>query len=233
MYLRAVHLNKNLGDKDFNQCLQVLSSYDQGRILKYIKKEDRDRALVGALLARKMAAIEQNVSIEHVEIGYADYGKPFFIVPSKLCFNISHSGQWVVCILDDYPVGIDIERIQPIDFIIAEHFFSFTEWKQLLLVESQYQLSRFYDIWTLKESYVKAIGTGFNIPFNSFSIHISSAGITVHSNSNLSGIISQDWHFTQYSLHEDYKLSVCASNANFPATIHISSVEEFLMRLIK
>nr|WP_084787523.1 hypothetical protein [Anaerobacillus alkalidiazotrophicus] len=42
-------------------------------------------------------------------------------------FNVSHSGNWVVCATDNQPIGIDIEEIKPIDFQIVYSFFSETE----------------------------------------------------------------------------------------------------------
>lgn len=50
-------------------------------------------------------------------------GKPVVRHIPSFHFNLSHSGDWVVCAIDDAPVGIDIEEIKPIDLAIAKRFF--------------------------------------------------------------------------------------------------------------
>lgn len=50
-------------------------------------------------------------------------GKPVVRQLPSFHFNLSHSGDWVVCAVDDAPVGIDIEEIKPIDLAIAKRFF--------------------------------------------------------------------------------------------------------------
>ncbi|MCL0028295.1 hypothetical protein M1M88_01070 [Peptococcaceae bacterium] len=41
-----------------------------------------------------------------------DYGKPFLKNTNDLYFNVSHSGEWVVCAIHHHPIGIDIEQVK-------------------------------------------------------------------------------------------------------------------------
>ncbi|MCX8130570.1 MAG: 4'-phosphopantetheinyl transferase superfamily protein [Clostridia bacterium] len=84
-----------------------------------------------------------------------DYGKPVLLAPSEIHFNISHSGSWVVCAIDENPVGIDVEVMKPIDFKIAERFFSRDEYETLMNQPDEMRLKYFYMIWTLKQSCFK------------------------------------------------------------------------------
>lgn len=89
-----------------------------------------------------------------------EFGKPI----SKDCyFNISHSKGVVVFIKDMVPIGIDIEKIRPIEDNMIEYISSIEEKKYIK------NEKRFFEIWTNKESLTKAIGTGIkdkikNIP---------------------------------------------------------------------
>ncbi len=70
------------------------------------------------------------------------------------------------------PVGVDIEKIRPIDFAIAERFFTASEYRLLMDTAEQERLQLFYTLWTLKESYIKFVGKGLSIPLDSFAIEL-------------------------------------------------------------
>ncbi|QUI23831.1 4'-phosphopantetheinyl transferase superfamily protein [Vallitalea pronyensis] len=99
-----------------------------------------------------------------------EYGKPFIDSRFRFQYSISHSDRWVVCVINDQPIGIDIERIKPIDLRIVDRFFSKSEQKFLAESNINERLERFYTIWTLKESYIKAVGKGLFLPLDSFSV---------------------------------------------------------------
>lgn len=80
-----------------------------------------------------------------------EYGKP---LSKEKEFNISHSKGAVVLVIDEVPVGIDIELIRPVDEKLQDYISS-TEEKEYIKDEQT-----FYEVWTNKESLLKAIGTG-------------------------------------------------------------------------
>lgn len=85
------------------------------------------------------------------EYSLNENGKPI----SKDCyFNISHSKGYVVFIKDDVPIGVDIEKIRPVEDDLKEYISSKEE-KEYIKDEKS-----FYEIWTNKESLTKCIGTG-------------------------------------------------------------------------
>jgi len=110
-------------------------------------------------------------------------------------FNVSHHGDWVVLASEpNHLVGIDVMKIEKrrseatTDFFAAmENCFTNSEWKVIKQQsQNEYeQLSQFYTHWTLKESYIKAvgIGLGFDLQSCSFSIHQNgkAASISIHS----------------------------------------------------
>lgn len=83
-------------------------------------------------------------------------------------FNLSHSGAYAVCLLSEKPAGVDIEQKKELPEYdrIAKRFF--TE-KEAAQIDSS---DRFLQYWTLKESYVKAIGKGLRFPLNEVEIHM-------------------------------------------------------------
>lgn len=104
------------------------------------------------------------------------YGKPE-IVNSQLPlrFNLSHTDNLIICAVtlnDD--IGCDVEMTnRNCEFLsIAESFFSSNEFDELIGNTGTQQCSRFFDYWTLKESYIKAWGQGLAIPLADFNFHI-------------------------------------------------------------
>jgi 4'-phosphopantetheinyl transferase len=107
-------------------------------------------------------------------------------------FNISHAGEWVLCAISNTEIGIDIELIQPIDLDIAKYYFSEVEYMDLQRKEGAEKVSYFFDLWTLKESYIKARGMGLSIPLKDFCIRITHEGITFSGKE-----MNENWFFKQ------------------------------------
>lgn len=89
-----------------------------------------------------------------------DYGKPY-IVGSPLYYNISHSGQYVVLVMSDTNVGIDVQlKKKAQKKKLAERFFSKRE--QEMVHTDREDGENFYRIWCRKEAYGKYLGVGLN-----------------------------------------------------------------------
>jgi 4'-phosphopantetheinyl transferase len=112
------------------------------------------------------AVLDFSLSYED-EIAYTEEGKPYFRMHKECCYNLSHSGQYAVCIIGDTPVGIDVEGRRPFRLNVAKRFFSpqECEWIMEPVNDAQEEQDkrkeqRFFRLWTLKEAYVKATGIG-------------------------------------------------------------------------
>lgn len=94
-------------------------------------------------------------------MGYGEKGKPY-LREYPLFFNLSHSGEYVVCAVSDREIGVDIQKCSDVDVgRIAERFFSKEECKALEgcgTVEERRRL--FFRLWVRKEAYGKLLGEG-------------------------------------------------------------------------
>lgn len=100
--------------------------------------------------------IVEELDIKNIKFHKNQYGKPYLKEHPKFNFNISHSGNFVACVVDDKPVGIDIEEVRYIEYEeIAKNFFTVSEFCYIIKQNLNDQLSKFYEIWILKESYIK------------------------------------------------------------------------------
>lgn len=100
---------------------------------------------------------------------YNEHDKPFLKGYSNEYFNISHSGNHVVVVFSERNVGVDVEEMGKDRRGIAERFFTVREIQQMHACPTQEaQIHFFYQLWTLKESYMKAIGKGMTMSLSSF-----------------------------------------------------------------
>lgn len=91
---------------------------------------------------------------------YGQKGKPY-LRDYPYFFSISHSGDYVLCVLAEEEVGADIQRMQPMDFDrLARRFFAETEAKALAERTGAEKERLFYELWAKKEALGKLTGRG-------------------------------------------------------------------------
>lgn len=152
---------------------QFVSKECRKRADKFYFVEDAKRTVGAELLVRYYLRLNYNTSNRKIEMEYNQYGKPYIKNSNDLYFNISHSCDWIICAWSNHEIGVDLENIRHIDLDIARVQFCNDEYTYIIeFPELSYR--RFMQIWTLKESYIKYIGKGLNIPLNSFSVNFDS-----------------------------------------------------------
>ena len=137
--------------------MDLLPPASRKRIAKFRLSADSYRSIWGEILTRVLLS---RWTGEHpLKVGWAinGNGKPVF-PDGRICFNIAHSGEYVVAAVDDFAVGADIEKIHPVNEKIFARVFMEGEINRIKKAADP-ELE-FYRIWTLKESYVKNTGCG-------------------------------------------------------------------------
>lgn len=97
----------------------------------------------------------------HLEYTYGTKGKPF-LKNFPYYFNVSHSGEYIFCVISEHEVGVDIQQEKPLqDDRIARRFFSEEEKQALAACKSPQERQKlFYRLWACKEAYGKLTGQG-------------------------------------------------------------------------
>ena len=223
--VHAIKLTGQMEAVVYDKLMGYLPEKKQEKIRRFVRYQDAQRSLLADVLMRTV--ISSKLSIRNNEILFFinEYGKPFLRNADNFNFNLSHAGEWVVCAIDSLPIGIDVEKIQPIDFDIAERFFSREECFELSKRDGIHKLRFFYDLWTLKESYIKAVGKGLSIPLDSFTISFegNSIRVSVTCNSKYENLF-----FKQYEIDSSYKLSVCSATPAFPYAVILKNVDDLV-----
>jgi 4'-phosphopantetheinyl transferase len=110
---------------------------------------------------------------------YDRHGKPTlsaFPVSSDLQFNLAHAGGLAVyAFTRARRIGIDLEQRRPFPDgdQIAERFFSIRERERLAALSPDEKEIGFFNCWTRKEAYVKAIGEGLAQPLDQFDVSLA------------------------------------------------------------
>ncbi len=177
----------------FEEYYGQIPEYRREKIDKIVPLQSKIASLGAGLLLKKMLS---EIDLEDMKavFGIGENGKPFLKEHQNIHFNLSHSGKRVMCILSDKQAGCDVERADRGDIKLAERFYSTEEMEYLEKIEDIVKRQKaFIDIWTGKESYIKALGKGMAEPLNGFSVF------------NL----PDDYKWYSYDLRDAYSYSCC------------------------
>ncbi len=206
-------LPEKLDDDSYNYFLNQVPAVFRNEIVRFRNWEDRQHRVLGKLLLIKgleMLGLN-DYSLDQLKL--TNLKRPYF--DESIDFNISHSGEYVVCaISDSAKIGIDIEEIKDIPLTDFADQFSGDEMKNILYAGDS--LRSFYGLWTKKEAFLKAIGTGLYVPLNK--VQVVDHKIRWEEN---------DWFLTELNLNKDYCACLCANVFEAGIEIHEITPHEF------
>lgn len=127
-----------------------------------VNLKKKDSVCAKAVLCKML---EDAFGLKDYLINSDENEKPY-LVRSNLHFNLSHSGNYVLCVCGDERVGCDIQIIKSYNEKIAKRFFTCDEYNVLCV--SDCKETDFTRLWTLKESVLKLHGTGISGGLDSF-----------------------------------------------------------------
>ncbi len=127
--------------------------------------------------ARTLIAAQLGLPIEAIAIGHDERGRPLLTRPAGTGLHLSLATRagLVALALAQHPVGVDVERIEPLAVPPLASLHP-NERKALLALPEPARPLAFAQLWAAKEAYVKALGTGFARAPESFAITLTSRG---------------------------------------------------------
>ena len=150
---------------------QCLSQERQEKIKARRFEKDKLQVL-GAGILLDMGLKEYGLREKDAAIVYGDNQKPYLKDYPVIHFNLSHSGTMAMAVFSDREAGCDVEQVREARMGVARRYFTQAEQTALESQPTQEAKNQlFFQIWTLKESYLKATGEGMRLPLKSFSVH--------------------------------------------------------------
>ena len=161
-----------------------LAREEHERYQRLVFAEKKHEFLVTRVLVRRVLAGLLGRSPVGLAFDLGPYGRPELRGPpsdgaGRLRFNLSNTRGLVACAVAwNRDVGVDVEHVdrRTETTAIADRFFSPAEVEGLMRLDPSEQRRRFFELWTLKEAYIKARGLGLAIPLESFSFSLGHAG---------------------------------------------------------
>lgn len=225
-----------VSDQHLTMLRSLLSDDEVSQEGRFYFADDRKRYLVTRAMVRMLLSRHAKIAPRDWKFSKNPYGRPVIagtLVESHahvrgLCFNVSHTrGVIAVAIARDRELGIDIEHTNArhVSLDVAHHFFSPIEVSELSCVPPDRQQDRFFEYWTLKESYIKARGMGLSLPLDHFSFGFSPPGtVDLSTDADLQDRADR-WSFWQYRLSTDYLMAICAER--FLDDVPVISMRKF------
>ena len=217
---------KPLEDEEvFRHFYGTVSEKRRKKIDRYRYPKDKRLSLAAEVLLKK--ALEQN-GIPAYEVEQDENGKPYLCGNSSVKFNLSHSEERVMCVISNREVGCDVEKVRETDCKLAKRFFTDTEceWIDGAGEESggsdvlSEKGNRFFRLWTLKESFIKAVGLGMRLSLKEFSFHIEQGSVRIEQS------VNQEQYFCkEYDLNDGYRYAACGMIPEFGDVIEIILAE--------
>lgn len=156
-----------------NELEALLAAGERARAGQFHFLRDRRAFTVAKGAARQILAHYLGTDPRSLIFDKGHFGKPF-LSSRELRFNLSHSGEFaLLAVAAEREVGVDVEEIRDMEdaAMIAERFFSPGENRKLRAVlGSAIGGLAFFNCWTRKEAFIKAIGEGLSHPLNTFEV---------------------------------------------------------------
>jgi len=154
----------------------LLSDEEHDRARRFHFDHHRRRFIVARATLRILLGRYLQKRGEEICFEYGPKGKPCLGGSdggSGLRFNISHSDELALmafCLSEE--VGVDVEAVREMDDAesILKHYFCPEEIEQWLSLPAGLRTRGFFDCWTRKEAYIKAVGDGLSLPLDEFQV---------------------------------------------------------------
>ncbi len=232
-------------------CEAWLTDEERQRAMRFRKDTSRNQHIVGRGMTRMLLsavplgtqAVADPADPSRIELGFTPHGKPFVSAPTELSrpFNVAHTDGLVLfasCPQDrnrptsGATIGVDVERMsRTTDVALAQRYFAPPEVEYVFDHHApDRRLAAFLRVWTLKEAFIKAIGSGLTMPLGDFTFErIDDERPRVRMLNPRLGS-AEHWQFVAFCPADGYVGALALSDwpADQPAEYRLRSFESLL-----
>lgn len=157
----------------------ILSDHEKKQAARFHFAHDQRRFIVRRAVLRQLPANQLGLAPKEIKIDSATFQKPKIAAAQnsqRLKFSTSHSGDWaLIALAQNCEVGVDVEQHRPLPDAagLVENFFSDWEIAEFTRLPEPTRTEGFFNCWTRKEAFVKALGLGLAYPLKEFSVTLA------------------------------------------------------------
>jgi len=192
----------------------LLSEEERERHESFYFARDRDLYLLTHGLARTSLSRYLKIAPDKWVFTHSRHGRPEIVQLGgnpQLRFSVSRTHGLVACLIVlSIDAGVDVEKIRKLDNLktLFENVFTYPEISKLHDLPESEQMEAFFTLWTLKEAYVKAKGTGLSLPLNSFTFYFDTTRrLRISVDAELQDLPS-DWQFASFRPTRSHAIAV-------------------------
>jgi 4'-phosphopantetheinyl transferase len=229
--------NLNQSASTVRALYEVLQTDERLRADRFHFRRDREHFTVARGVLRQILGGYLGSAPEQIRFAYNQYGKPALAGAAadddSLSFNVSHSkGIALYAIAKGRRVGLDIEHLRE-DFdtvALAERFFSRSEVTTLSELPAGQQTVAFFNCWTRKEAYIKALGEGLSHPLDRFSVSLAPGERAALLSTDDNPQEASQWSLVELSPGDGYVAALACEGHTPPHVRCLQWFEEFSVK---
>ena len=194
----------------------AISDSERVRAALFRFDSDRERFVATRMLIRSVLSRYCGVQAQALRFGATKHGRPYVLPDAELLglpeFNLSHTNEVVIAAIGfGMRLGVDVESLsRPVPTEVATRCFSLEENAGIDMLQPDARSRRFYELWTLKECFVKAHGAGLTLSLEQFEFDLSQNGrIGVKLGADVVSV-PETVVFWQFSLPDNHIAAVCS-----------------------
>ncbi len=208
------HLSLAEQGANFDHLKKLLDSGERSAGERFRFQKDRNLYIAAHGFLRLILGFYEGIDPADVQFVRNPYGKPLIAGnnrPEKMMFNLSHSGNRILfAFTRGREIGVDIEKIRA-DFAcqeIAERFFSEQEVAVFNSLPKEKKTEAFFNCWTRKEAFIKAVGEGLSYPLKDFDVTLRSGQEAQLLNICRQSDEASNWTLVDIPVNDEYKGAV-------------------------
>ncbi len=200
---------------------RVLNEEERQRASRFKFAKHRNRFIIARGILRFLLADYLSLLPQEVNFQYSAHGKPEIAPeqnPDSLRFNLSHSHDMATYVFAyRYDVGIDVEYLLHDCEAneIAKRFFSEKEYEEYCLVPDEFKQIAFFNAWTRKEAFIKAVGQGLSYRLSKFAVTLTPGQparlLNIESDPNAAA----GWSLHAFEPNENYVAAIAVNRPNY------------------
>lgn len=156
-------IKNNISSQKLERLMSFVSTDKKKNYAYNINIKCAKDSVISDLVVRSIICHRKKIKNAEIIFEKNEKGKPYIKNFNDIHFNISHSGDWIICGVHNSPIGVDLELIKDIDFNTLIYYMNSKEINDFLSLPTQQKKHYIYSLWTIKESYIKYLGKGLSL----------------------------------------------------------------------